>query len=119
MPLQWMLPRFWVASTKRCNGARAFGAHESARIGNTGATEDAAARRAIAGQKHGGHSLEGHSYAEMRFCQAVRYFWLFSALLSNRCTLSSVCFDGKMSWLLATEGSYLSAACFAPATGGM
>src|SRR5437764_13039154 len=56
-----MLPRFWVASTKRCNGARAFGAHESARISNTGATENTAARSVIAGQKHGEHSLEGHS----------------------------------------------------------
>ena len=54
-----MLPRFWVASAKRCKDAG------SARIrSDTGATEDAAARRVIAGQKHGGHSLEGH-YGKM------------------------------------------------------
>jgi hypothetical protein len=50
-----MLSRFRVASTKRCKDA------ESARIRiDTGATEDAAARRVIASRKHKGHLLEGH-----------------------------------------------------------
>jgi hypothetical protein len=49
-----MLPRFWGASTKRCKDA---GSVDSRTID---ATEDAAARRVIAFQKHGGHSLKGH-----------------------------------------------------------
>jgi hypothetical protein len=49
------LPRFSVASTKRRKDAG------SARIGDTGATEDAAARSVIAGEEHGGHPLEGHN----------------------------------------------------------
>jgi len=54
VPLQVMLPRFWGASTKRCKDA---GSPDSPTIG---ATEDAAARRVIAFQKHRGHCLKGH-----------------------------------------------------------
>ena len=49
-----MLPRFWGASAKRCKDA---GVADSCTIGDP---EDAAARRVIAPQKPGGHSLKGH-----------------------------------------------------------
>ena len=60
-----------------------------------------------------------HSQPEIRFCHCVRYFWLFNAALSKRWTCESVSADGKISWLFATAGFSLSAACFAPITGGM
>jgi hypothetical protein len=50
------LPRFSVASTKRGKDAG------STRGGATGATEDAASRRVIASEKHGGWHREGHSH---------------------------------------------------------
>ena len=53
----------------------------------------------------------------MRFCQTVRYFWLFSASESKIFTLSSIFFVGKMSVLFATDGSYFFAHSPAPATG--
>src|SRR5690348_8059859 len=61
----------------------------------------------------------GLAQPEIRFCHCVRYFWLFNAALSKRCTFESVAADGKISWLFATDGFSLSAACFAPVTGGM
>jgi hypothetical protein len=48
-----MWPRFWAASTNRGKDA---GSPDSCTIG---ATEDAASRSVIAGQKPGGHFLEG------------------------------------------------------------
>ena len=55
-----MFPSAWVASTKRCKDAG------SVRIRDTDATEDAAARRVLAGQKPGGHRLESHYSARLR-----------------------------------------------------
>src|SRR3954465_6665578 len=58
-------------------------------------------------------------YPEIRFCQAVRYFSLLSAFESKILTFASISFVGKMSGLLATDGSYVFAAAPAPVTGGM
>ena len=56
-------------------------------------------------------------YPEMRFCQAVRYFWLFSAFESKIFTLSSIFCVGKMRVFFATAGSNFFAHSPAPATG--
>src|SRR5207244_11861732 len=91
------------------------GALRSTRLATAGPVR-AAGTASVAGGGGGGPPVR---YAEIRFCQAVRYFWLLSALESKILTFESVSLGGKMSGLFATEGSYFFAHSPAPATGGM